>query len=88
MAKKYLWIFIIGGAIGSALMSWFGPPLITWWYNPPAEFGISCTPTVEWAMSKLKNFQLLGLILGGGLGMVIYFAVSGKKKKTEPTLNP
>ena len=79
---SYFYLLIIGLFLGFAVSSWLGPKYLAWYFNPPVELGINCTPAAEWGMSKLIRVQVIGMLLGGfGLWLVAYFMVRRRVKE-------
>jgi hypothetical protein len=61
---KHALYFALGGAmLGTALTAWLAPGLIAWYFNPPVEMGgFSCTPPIAWALKRLQQAQLWGVV--------------------------
>jgi hypothetical protein len=66
--RRPLTIVFAGGLIATALVAWFGPRLIAWYYSPPVELGVSCKPAVEWAIAVYQKLVLAGTGAGFVLG--------------------
>ena len=65
-----LLICIIGSFL---LVSFFIPKLIDWVESPFMPQGVSCAPTIQWAIRKLLLFQTGSVIFGALLGVFIIF---------------
>lgn len=57
-----------GGLAVTALTAWFGPRLISWYYSPPVELGVTCKPAVEWGIAVYQKLVLAGTGAGFALG--------------------
>ncbi len=71
---KNLNIAFIGGIVGLAVMTWFGPKMIGVLLTPPVSFGVNCEPATIYSMQKLIIAQLVGLVLG----VIITFWIRSK----------
>lgn len=71
--KTLFRVAILGALVGTLLSSWLGPKLIAWYFNPPVSFGVTCTEPVKWAMARLQTTQLVGTLVGGVLGIILYY---------------
>lgn len=66
--RRFLTIGFGGGLAVTAGVAWFGPRLISWYYAPPVELGVSCKPAVEWAIAVYQKLVLAGTGAGFVLG--------------------
>lgn len=66
--RRSLTIIFAGGLAVTALVAWFGPRLISWYYSPPVELGVSCKPAVEWGIAVYQKLVLAGTGVGFALG--------------------
>jgi hypothetical protein len=80
-----LWMTLLGGLIGGMLATWFAPKMISWYFKPGAPMGVDCVPSVEKAMHQLALSQAGGVVGGGVLGLLIFFAFS---KRRHPPQQP
>jgi hypothetical protein len=76
--KKFLWTVASGGLLGAILSVWFSPGLIEWYFSPPTNIGISCKEAVPWAIDAYRKIVFAGVLLGGILFALLYFAFSGR----------
>lgn len=74
------------GLIGVLAISWVGPHVIAWWFDPPVSAGINCKPAAEWAMDRLLAAQVLGLVVGLLLGSVAAYYMT-KKSSSEKSID-
>lgn len=68
--RRAFTISFAGGLVVTAGVAWFGPRLISWYYTPPVELGVSCKPAVEWGISVYQKLVLAGTGAGLVLGAV------------------
>ena len=66
--RRSLTIVFGGGLAVTAAVAWFGPRLISWYYSPPVELGVSCKPAVEWGIAVYQKLVLAGTGAGFALG--------------------
>lgn len=79
---RKLALLIAGGlALGNLLSTYFGPDLLTWWFESPVNMAVNCTDPIQWAMHKLIILQLVGSGIGIVLGAFVFF-VFFKKSRT------
>lgn len=72
--RRTLWILIVFMILFLVLGTLFAPKMINWYaspFLPQGANGISCAPSIEWAMEKLVFFQGCSLILGLLLGFTL-----------------
>lgn len=55
------------------------PSFIDWYASPIAPQGVSCAPSIHWALNKMLAFQLISVIFGAILGSVLAFKLRKKK---------
>ena len=79
-----LWFTASCALLGALLSTWLAPKCIAWYFDPPAQFGVSCVGPIEWAMSRLRAAQVMGIIIGGVAGLLLFYArFRGHKDKTS-----
>lgn len=83
---KYLYGFFAMGAIGAIVASLFAPQLIAWYFTPPVEPYLNCSPATTWAMNKLIMIQVISLIFFGMIGL--FLAARMRTHKPAPTAPP
>ena len=83
--KKFYIIGAIGLVIGNFLATYFGPVLLTWWFESPVNMAINCSEPIMWAMQNLIKVQTIGSIIGllGGIGMAFLFFSKDKKESKQ-----
>jgi hypothetical protein len=89
--KRALYFALGGALIGAALAALLAPGVIAWYFNPPVEMGgFSCSVPIAWALKRLQGAQLWGLIVGGGLGLVLYGVVQRRRSRNlaQPSNGP
>lgn len=72
--RRTLWIlivfmilFVVAGTISAPqLINWYASPFL-----PQGASGLSCAPSIDWAMKKLVIFQLISLVIGMIAGLVV-----------------
>jgi len=85
MLRRLLLSLLFGGLLGSLAAAWIAPGIITWYFQPPVQFGVSCTEPIQWALSKLQMAQGIGFGFGGLLGVVLFWlVVKARQKQGSP----
>ena len=53
------------------------------------RLGITCRPSIEGALSKFQWTQILGILLGGIIGWIVFYGLLGgnRDEKNDPLLN-
>ena len=82
-SQMTLWFIVVSSLIGALLSSWLAPKFISWYFNPPAQFGVSCLEPIQWAMSRLRWTQFIGTFIGGLVGLVLSFMRVAKRTNEE-----
>jgi len=57
------------------IMSFSLPKFIDWVETPFMPQGVSCAPSIQWAIHKMLWFQIGSVILGTILGVFILFKI-------------
>jgi hypothetical protein len=70
----------LGALLGALLATASGPALIAWYFEPPADLGLSCAPAVRWSLGRLAVFQWWGAGLGT-LGVVAFMILGWVMKR-------
>ncbi len=69
-------------SIGSLLLvSYLMPMVIDWVESPFMPQGVSCAPTVKWAINKMLGFQIASVIFGTVFGVLILYKLRKKSPK-------
>lgn len=84
--NRFTWFLAVGGVIGGALATWLAPNIISWYFDPPAGFGVSCKEPIVWALKRLQYAQLAGIAFGALLSVLLFFRFRTKKDPNEQTL--
>ena len=84
MRRALTIVFACGLAV-TAAVAWFGPGLISWYYEPPVELGVSCKPAVVWAIAVYQKLVLVGTGAGFALGAVAALVFKPKNTANSPT---
>jgi len=79
------WKWLVGSAVFGMIVSGAGvsltlPRLFSWYFEPPASIGVSCSGAVRWAVERVLQIQLLALILGGVLGFALALMLRMRQK--------
>lgn len=77
--KKFILFVAIGVFIGNFSATFFGPSLLTWWFEPPVNTPINCTEPIKWAMERLVTLQMTGSAIGLFFGLLSAFFLFKKK---------
>jgi hypothetical protein len=77
---SYLWFGLFGAFFCATIVSWLGPNIIAWYYDPGSKVVFSCGPAVKEALSRLRWVQLGALVVGLLGGLFVRFAF----RRTQP----
>jgi hypothetical protein len=77
--KRFLGTMVLGSLVGAILFGWFSPQLIVWYFSPPADFAMSCSPAVEWAISTYRKVMFTGVLIGALVGGILFFVFAGRQ---------
>lgn len=77
--KRFFTVTGIGALISAALFAWFSPYFIVWYFSPPSELSLSCSPAVQWGISTYRKFIFTGFLFGALLSMIAFFAFFREK---------
>lgn len=72
--KRFLTVTGVGALLSGLLFAWFSPYFIVWYFSPPAELSISCSPAVQWGISTYRKFIFTGFLFGALVSMIAFFA--------------
>lgn len=90
--KKFMWTLFAGALFGAVLFAWISPSIITWYFSPPADLAISCSPAVQWALATYRKVIFTGMLLGVLVSMILFFALRSNKAanaaQVVPSENP
>lgn len=87
--KRFMWSIFAGALLGAVLFAWLSPQIISWYFSPPADLAITCSPAVTWALNTYRKVIFTGMLLGAMVATIIYFAVrSNKAHKSAQAVPP
>jgi hypothetical protein len=69
--KFIMTLMVIGILFSVTVASIYIPRTILWYFDPPASMGVSCTPSIQWALDRLLHIQLVSIGIGALLGLLI-----------------
>jgi hypothetical protein len=69
--KRFFWITAFGALFGAILFAWISPYIIVWYFSPPAELSISCSPAVQWAINTYRKVIFTGVFLGALIAAIL-----------------
>jgi hypothetical protein len=70
----------LGALLGSVIFAWASPHFIVWYFSPPADLSISCSPAVQWAINSYRKVVFTGLLSGMAVATIFFFASLRKRK--------
>ena len=84
MKRVTIWA-LVGAVAFSLLSTWLGPRIIGWYVTPADQpAALSCQAAVVGAMRRLVQIQMVGTLIGVGLGIILGVAFRSRK----PTIPP
>lgn len=72
--KRFFWMTAFGALFGAILFAWISPYIIVWYFSPPAELSISCSPAVQWAINTYRKVIFTGVFLGALIAAILSLA--------------
>lgn len=69
--KTVAWFLFLGVLVGGIGMSFLMPSVLEWYFEPPTTVGVSCAPSIAWALEKFRLAQLVGMGAGALLGLIL-----------------
>ena len=69
--------------LSMTVVSIYMPRMILWYFDPPTSLGISCSPSIHWALDRLLKGQLFSLVVGAVLGLLVGFKFRKKSFKNS-----
>ncbi len=79
--KKTSLILLVGFLLGSFISAMLSPSAIAWYFDPPAQIGISCKAAVEWGIGIYQRVLLYGGVAGVVIAAIFIFT---RKSETTP----
>lgn len=75
-ARNASWKWLFGSAVMGMVASSLGvslvlPKFFSWYFEPPASIGVSCSGAVRWAVERVLQIQSLALIVGALTGLFL-----------------
>ncbi|UPT74483.1 MAG: hypothetical protein M0D55_01715 [Elusimicrobiota bacterium] len=71
--KRFLFVALSVAGLVTLAVGWLAPSLISWYFTPPVEIGVTCKPAVVWAIDVYRKT----LLAGGAGGFLVGLAVAG-----------
>ncbi len=71
--------------LAAVLSAWFAPRLISWYYTPPVELGVTCKPAVEWGIAVYRKTVLAGAGAGFLVGLGVAWLFRSFGRTAEPS---
>lgn len=68
----------LGVLLGLVAWTLVGASLITWWYKPPVDQALSCSPMVQSALTDFSRYQMIAAGAGAALVMIVSALVRRK----------
>jgi hypothetical protein len=73
---------LVGAVVFSILTTWLGPKMIGWYVTPADQpAAMSCQAAVVGAMHRLVQTQMIGTLVGLGVGLLLAAVF---RRKLEP----
>ena len=76
---------LVGAVVFSILTTWLGPKMIGWYVTPADQpAAMSCQAAVVGAMHRLVQTQMIGTLIGLGLGLLLGAVFRRKTVVVQP----
>ena len=80
-SAKFILMFVgLGILVSIALVSFYMPRMILWYFEPPMPMGVSCTGSIRWAVDRLLIAQLYSIAVGAVIGLLVGLKLKKKRK--------
>jgi hypothetical protein len=69
---KFVMTLVASGIfVAVTLVSIYMPRTILWYFDPPTPMGVSCSPSIHWALDRLLYGQLVSIGVGAVMGLAL-----------------
>ena len=76
--KRTVITTLLGAVVFSILATWLGPKMIGWYVTPADQpAAMSCQAAVVGALNRLVRLQMIGTLIGAGVGLVLGIVFRG-----------
>jgi hypothetical protein len=79
--KRFLWTVSLGALAGGILLAWISPHILVWYFSPPTDLTLSCSPAVQWAIESYRKVMFTGVLLGAIVSTILFFAFNSRRPK-------
>ena len=69
--KFVLTLVGVGILVSVTLVSMYMPRTILWYFDPPTAMGVSCSPSIHWALDRLLYGQITSIGVGAVIGLIL-----------------
>ncbi len=76
-------LVLVASNIGIVIATFFAPRIISWYFRPPVDFGVNCSPATDWAMKNLIKAQFTGAVIGLIAAIIIWIFI--RKRAAQET---
>lgn len=76
---KNFYIVLFCFFLGATATALFAPAVVSWYFDPPTNIGVSCKEAVSWGINAYQKMVLIGGVMGLVSGIVV--AVLMRRKK-------
>lgn len=85
LVKKLVYWGIFGSLFGAVMVAWISPAFLAWYFAPPVENIVNCSPAVTWALDRFRMLMVVGAVVGGVVFMLLAAAVR-RSPKSDPVI--
>ena len=85
--NKIFYVLGLSGLLGVVGGSLFAAKYIPWYVEPGVPIGVSCQPSVHYAIKHLFIFQCAGLVIAWVIGLFMAYGLFKKKKPDDSNLS-
>jgi hypothetical protein len=85
-ARNASWKWLFGSSMLGMTASGVGvslvlPRFFSWYFEPPASIGVSCSGAVRWTVERVLQVQFLALIVGALAGLSLALIWRSRQKR-------
>jgi hypothetical protein len=81
MKTPFFRAVLLGAFLGTALMGWLSPFVISWYFAPPVDLAVNCREAVDWGISQYRYAILIGTVVGAIGGALLFRTILRRTSK-------
>jgi hypothetical protein len=82
---KIFLTILFGFFLGVTVTALFSPSVISWYFDPPTNIGVSCKEAVAWGINAYQKMVMIGGVMGLFVGVILAVLLSRRKPVATTT---